>query len=430
MSNSTRQTVTSDLPDRPVTNPQDDHLGRADFAERLASLIIAAPQGSTLRIGVYGEWGEGKTSVLQLMDRRFRESGHVCVWVVPWMVESRQDIAVLLTNEIATALEIDLSALKSANRWRRAKSVAKELADADIRAKVADAVFGVGIEQIIGERIKRATDVLLKQIDSRLGERILVVFVDDLDRVWPDILPNLLLTLREALDRPNYFYVLGLAPNVIERGLRIVHEAWGEPKQFLEKIVEVPCYLPPIDGSARKNFVAHLISESKGIHSDALQDISMYLPANPRKVKLFLRYIISMTAITRRFRTDQFDWSAFYLLQLLKMEFPEESRKVLGNEEVLKDLESGWVREGLTRSRSASHGDAANKKRVEESLIGYDHPERQRFLDLCNAIRERGLLAWGRYGLRALISVPDDVSALTHAEVLEIANAWLDFTVC
>src|SRR6266446_6961645 len=81
------------LPDRPIESPGQDLLGRTRFASGLAALIANAPPRSSLRIGIYGGWGEGKTSVLQLIKRDLEERNHVCVWLTPWIWEDRNEIA-------------------------------------------------------------------------------------------------------------------------------------------------------------------------------------------------------------------------------------------------------------------------------------------------------------------------------------------------
>ena len=41
--------MTTTMPDRPLTQPEEDLLGRAPFANNLAALIINAPSNATLR---------------------------------------------------------------------------------------------------------------------------------------------------------------------------------------------------------------------------------------------------------------------------------------------------------------------------------------------------------------------------------------------
>src|SRR5690348_5576358 len=103
-----QSTPTSGIPDRPISDPADDSLGRDAFADSIADSIISAPDGSTLRIGVYGDWGEGKTSVLALMQRRLAQHGHICIWLTPWTAATRDEFLDQLLRGVTEALKIDL----------------------------------------------------------------------------------------------------------------------------------------------------------------------------------------------------------------------------------------------------------------------------------------------------------------------------------
>jgi hypothetical protein len=53
--------------DRPIQSPLEDRFNRLPFSKRVAHAIMNRPDSSSLVIGVYGKWGDGKTSVLNLM---------------------------------------------------------------------------------------------------------------------------------------------------------------------------------------------------------------------------------------------------------------------------------------------------------------------------------------------------------------------------
>ncbi len=60
--------MTNMLLDEPIERVEQDALGRADFAQSVADLILTAPQGSSSQvIGLYGKWGEGKTSLKNMV---------------------------------------------------------------------------------------------------------------------------------------------------------------------------------------------------------------------------------------------------------------------------------------------------------------------------------------------------------------------------
>jgi len=62
--------------DNPISEFEADQLNRTSFARSISQLILNAPKNSSFRIGVYADWGEGKTSVLRLVEKLIREEGH------------------------------------------------------------------------------------------------------------------------------------------------------------------------------------------------------------------------------------------------------------------------------------------------------------------------------------------------------------------
>src|SRR6056297_3189556 len=53
--------------DRPLTDPSGDKFGRDQFAKRVAEILINKQTPDHLTIGIYGKWGEGKTSVINFI---------------------------------------------------------------------------------------------------------------------------------------------------------------------------------------------------------------------------------------------------------------------------------------------------------------------------------------------------------------------------
>jgi predicted KAP-like P-loop ATPase len=74
--------------DEPVERAEQDALNRKDFANSVADLILTAPQGSCSQvIGLYGRWGEGKTSLKNMVLEAYKAQCKLPPLVVefsPW----------------------------------------------------------------------------------------------------------------------------------------------------------------------------------------------------------------------------------------------------------------------------------------------------------------------------------------------------------
>jgi hypothetical protein len=58
------------ISDRPISAEGDDVLGLTSFADALAKSLAEMAPDEGLVISVEGEWGSGKTSAIQLAERR------------------------------------------------------------------------------------------------------------------------------------------------------------------------------------------------------------------------------------------------------------------------------------------------------------------------------------------------------------------------
>ena len=373
------------LTDEPIDRFQDDLLDRADYASGLIRIIDEWPRPGSVRIGVYGDWGEGKSSVLRLMEKELHAKRYRTTWVLPWVAVTTEELRSQLLGQVARALGLRNRWWLEAAGWVGARVAQLRGAPAgpDWKTRVADAAFGDIVDSgttgvgVSGQRN------LFRRVQAALRKQALVVFVDDLDRTKSDLLPQFLMALRDALDFPNLFYVVAVSPKILEQGLASQHAGWSEPHKFLEKVIEYPTFLPDIPAPTLEGFLKrHVADLGDRVSINAIESLTSVLPANPRTLKLLLRHFASLHPEVARYDPDEIDLPQLYLCHLMKLEFPEEVRKLVADEGALDSLAYGCWSDDLFGTSSP----ITSRNRPELRYAPPGSPARERFIQLCDAL--------------------------------------------
>lgn len=180
--------------DRPIIRPSDDALGRAGFALEIARSIdnlVVAADGFVMAL--IGEWGSGKTSVIELIVRYLRHlemqraTHHQLIGdarPIPQTVNEIEDLAIefdkiRLRVETLDALNLDATKWQREFRWSQFRS----WLDSDTATDAADRYWRLKLQVdanprtvvvrfspwLIGGKAELAT-ALLSELARALGE--------------------------------------------------------------------------------------------------------------------------------------------------------------------------------------------------------------------------------------------------------------------
>ena len=248
--NSTSQSGQGYASDAPVSLPADDRFGRWPFAQRVAQTIATLPDPSSIVIGIYGAWGEGKTTVLNFIEHELRQHrGVVCLRFNPWNFADEQQILLSYFTTLADAL--GKSPISGKERiGKLLKTYGGILAAVpylgEKLGKIA-AALGLSLSAVgLDERRKRI-DALL----ARAGFRV-AVLMDDIDRLDKSEIQALFRIVKLTADFKYTAYVLAFDNEMVAAALKEQYPGKGLEggKSFLEKIVQVPLHLPQAEPEA------------------------------------------------------------------------------------------------------------------------------------------------------------------------------------
>ncbi len=93
-------------PERPIASADEDELDRGGLVDRLCSALInpKTDRATGVVIGITGDWGSGKSSVLNLLDARIKKQDKypnaLIVRFDPWLVSGRDDLIAQFFSEL------------------------------------------------------------------------------------------------------------------------------------------------------------------------------------------------------------------------------------------------------------------------------------------------------------------------------------------
>ena len=289
-----------------------DALDRGVLVERIADIVDSVPPPFTL--GLYGGWGSGKSSIMKLVRRRLdppRDGrplpapprGDVpappseedlrwrrTVWFNAWEHQRDTDPAVALLQEAQRMLRPSWW-----NRWRMRKwfrilrdAIGPALEKAGPTAVVGGPLtalrqsaeqtnrdlFAVQEDQV---RKREAFTEIVNLLARRADGGRIIIFVDDLDRCGDDAAVRLLDDIKTYLDHPRCVFVVGVNSAKLRAQRDVQHkdaqrddaqgaeprgEGLGEDR--LDKIINYPFYVPPLEKEQYDHFVVKMLKEKFG----------------------------------------------------------------------------------------------------------------------------------------------------------------------
>lgn len=278
--------------DRPLTDRQRDELGLAAVADAVAVKIAALQPAEGLVIGLQSPWGMGKSTFLNFLTEKLDEApGTIVVRFAPWLVDNRDALLHELFTEMSRCLEP--AEKRNAHRWdvseyrnrqaiarrlrqftraaERMKSLPqaphlswfKDLFNLPVAREVG-AVASFGISTAAAFKPKDETlRELRDDISARLSllNRKIIVVVDDVDRLESAEAREVFRLIKAVADFPNTIYLVAFDREPL--GFDKNYET-DIARAFLDKIVQVPIYLPRPEAVDLRRILAKVLVGEEG----------------------------------------------------------------------------------------------------------------------------------------------------------------------
>jgi hypothetical protein len=325
------------LVDVPSSNPA---LGFGDIASGLSRILVdSKPQFAT---GIFGGWGSGKTTLMETIERDLDRQGVVTVRFNAWRHEKEEHLIVPLLDCVREELvawgearqgPVREKAIKTAGRLRKV-----------MRAIASGVSISVGVSKVVGVAVDpgsalakyeelseaeeeanepssfyhasfRALDDAFAEFvadeDGTESDRRIVVFIDDLDRCFPENALQVLESMKLFFDLPGFIFVVGLDHTVVEDAVTFKYKDRGSASEvkgteYIKKLFQVPYRLAPVASTQLGPFLTAAYEEAQlspaqrqELH-EVVEPHLRYLvgeTANPREIKRYFNLYTLQHAI-------------------------------------------------------------------------------------------------------------------------------------
>lgn len=275
-------------------------LGHDEIVSALKRFLESNDMITPLSIAINGDWGSGKTSVVNTLARQLPDDGFIKVFFEPWRYENSDPPLALISTIINTLNKNSMQKISKNILLLAANTFSSKYLNQDIK-DVADFITGKvkGVESFSKE--------LEKVIKNNLeGNQKLIILIDDLDRCDVENTLLILSIMKLFLEIENCICIAAVDFNRLQQAWKAKYQVTDEDdkgKEYLEKIFQIKVSLPKPTSDQVKEFVEELVPD---MPDELLALFAEIGPKNPRSIKRIMNLI--------KFRT-----------QMLNSDFANES---------------------------------------------------------------------------------------------------------
>lgn len=314
------------LTDLPIEKVDNDLLGRGIFAKRVAESIMNYQSNECLTIGIYGGWGNGKTSLANMIlneiaknNDSFQNIKYCIIRFNPWLFANQKDLITQLFSSISEAF-----------KYSDPNNIKDKIADGI--SWLARAAKAIGHIPMIGNAAKEFSDIFddyskmlkgedpskdeyrsLSQLKCKINETLenenikLIISIDDFDRLSQEEIRLMFQVVKVLGDFNNTIYLLLFDKKIVIDSLKDVQG--GDGDDYLKKIIQVPITLPPIRKEIIKEIIFEKFNSIINFSSLSENDKSLLNDMSDILFKALSSYIVNIRDINRLINLFEFKYS-------------------------------------------------------------------------------------------------------------------------
>jgi len=306
----------SSIIDVPRQYNEDDLFGINVYQNALIKYILNTD--TPITIALQGEWGSGKTSLMNLLRWNLCDSDNAPyypIWINTWqyslMKTPNQAIIAILQGIINQIGVLDSKNVHWEESRKKIGAIFKRMAT--VGTKVAAGAVGIDgglVDELFSgananpnsdiyrlkQEISRLIAVALEEMPEKKG---FTFYIDDLDRIDPPVAVEILELLKNIFDLEKCIFILAIDYDVVIKGLKpkfgeLTEKNEREFRSFFDKIIQLP-FSMPVASYNIDSFLLEALSKIEFFTREELADPSLMeniseiarlsVGTNPRSLK-------------------------------------------------------------------------------------------------------------------------------------------------
>lgn len=343
--------------DRPILKSEQDRLDRSVFAKYLARCMLDHKDPDSLVVGLYGGWGVGKTSVINLIVEELNfaasnmpdEEKPIILNFSPWSYSGQNQLIYSFFRRLSSMLR-SVPYLENSDRiiyllelyvsFFTQKPIPKPLRT---KRSFMDNLFKER-EEVYAWESGRDLTLVKAELNELLRKQKhkIIIIIDNISRLYDYEIKQIFQIVKSMGDYSNTAYLLAFDKENVVKAINKIDGHGGE--EYIEKIVQLPFDIPPI-----------MQQDIEKIFADRLTEIVSTIPEDAWNTEYWadiyyssLKYFFeNCRDITRYVNTLNFGYSRlrdvvnpvdFFALTAIEVFTPDVYFGIRENKDLFTDL--------------------------------------------------------------------------------------------